>query len=332
MKRIVLAAFVVTALYPAFIMASEGKTSGQFFGDFFWNAAHHDSGIARANGVRFRRMYFTYDYTLSTAFSMRFRIDAKNSGTYEKTLLEPYIRDAYLQWRAHRVMVRLGLSPSPTCAFINRAWGYRCIEKTIVSLQKLGSSRDLGLSVEGDFDERGQLHYFFMIGNGNGQQSEDNTGKKMMASLRIQLLSNLFVEGYGDYNILPGEKYRFTSQIIIAYLTEKARAGVQLVRHIWKYEEQNHRQNIDLFSGFFSMKLAAKTWLFARFDRNFDPNPAGAKIDYTPFAYDRSSLFIAGSDIVLEGNVHVMPNLEYIHYHTEESDIIPRVTFMYNWP
>ena len=336
MKWNVMLPILICLLHTQPLFASEEKFSGQIFGDIFWNATHHETTIESLNGFRFQRMYFTYDNKLNETFSIRLRLDAKSSGNYNKASMVPYMRDVYLQWNIKRHSIILGLSPTPTLEFANKAWGYRPVEKSIVILQRLGYPRDIGIAMKGSFDKSGRMQYHVMIANGNSFQSENNKGKKAMAAFTAEVVPNLFIQGYGDYNMQPGEKYRYTSQLIIAYLHTTFRAGFQLAQQNWKEKNANNTQNIKLASFSVSTQLLKKLWGFARIDRTFSPNPEGEKIAYIPFANAKSTFLITGLDIFLDKKVRLIPNVESIVYDKADgikykSDLIPRMTLLFNW-
>ena len=161
------------------LFANESNFSGLMFGDVYWVAANHDSTIKNQNGIRFRRIYFTFDDKLSKTFSIRFRLEANSAGDFSSTSkLNPFVKDAYLTWSFGQHSMYLGLSPAPTFEFIDEVWGYRSVEKSLVDLQKLGPSREFGIALKGSLDQNKRVYYHLMIGNGSGTRSEDNKGKK----------------------------------------------------------------------------------------------------------------------------------------------------------
>jgi hypothetical protein len=318
--------------------AVDGKFSGYMFGDLYWIAANHNSGLENQNGLWFRRIYFTYDESLSDAFAIRFRLEANSPGDFStKSKLNPFVKDAYVKWSRGLHSFYLGLSTPPTFQFIENVWGYRFVEKTPVDLQKFGASREIGLSLKGNLDPANRVQYHFMIGNGNGTSSETDKGKKVMLALTIEVAKNLFVQGYGDWNDLPGEADRYTAQGAILYKSSSFRAGAQLLRQTRQQAGDLENQELEIGSVFAAAKLGKKTWCFARVDRGFDPNPDGEKISYLPFSSSaKSTLILAGLDFELDENVNLIPNIELVIYDVDsgdapDSDVIPRLTFYYRW-
>lgn len=78
--------------------------------------------------------------------------------------------------------------------------------------------------------------------------------------------------------------------------------------------------------------------LFARYDRNFDPNPEGESLAFLPFDQTASSHLInAGIDFKVGSDISIIPNFESIIYDKNEqgikpgNDFIPRITFFYRF-
>lgn len=336
-----IATMALLLLLSAALCAGEekdnGKISGLVFGDAYWVAANHDPGIQDQNGFWIRRIYFTYDRNLSQDFSMRFRLEANSAGDFTtKATLEPKVKDAYLKWKSGRHSLLAGISPSPTWNFVENAWGYRWVEKTPLDLYKFGSSRDFGLAAQGSLDAAKKVNYHLMIGNGNGESTESNKGKKFMGSLRAQLGDYVTLEGYGDFDDRPGRTDRYTGQGFLTFAGDSWRAGV-LFAHQTRRTNAGSDLQLQVGSVFAAARLGNKVWAIARVDRQFDPNPDAEGISYLPFASAaRSTLIIAGLDIAPVENVRLSPNVEIIAYDVAggaapDSDVMPRLTFFYQW-
>ena len=56
------------------------KFSGLMFGDFYYFDEHHLPAFDSQNGLWFRRMYFTFDYTFSPKIMTRFRLETNSNG------------------------------------------------------------------------------------------------------------------------------------------------------------------------------------------------------------------------------------------------------------
>lgn len=128
---------------------SSSKISGLAFGDYYFIAENHNSSIKNQHGFWFRRIYFTYEYTLDNHWSSRFRLEMSNEGDFESNSdMVPIVKDAWLKYKFANQSIYLGMSATPTFALIEDTWGYRSVEKVSVDLYKMGSSKNLELQVK----------------------------------------------------------------------------------------------------------------------------------------------------------------------------------------
>jgi len=325
------------------LFANEGKFSGYMIGDYYWVVAHHDSSLKDKNGFWFRRIYFTYDQELTDAFSVRLRFEMASDGKFGKDAIKhtPYIKDAHLKWKYtknHRLIV--GISPTPTWGVLEKFWGYRSVEKTLLDIQKWSSSRDFGIAFKGSLLGEGNMKYHFMAANGSGEKSEINPGKKIFGAVSYHFSKELFIQLYADWNDnVHNKSYSgwTTLQGFAGYKNDIFKLGLQAARQIRKpYGENN--LTLDAASAFAVFNISEKIKIFARIDRMFSENPEGHKISYLPFDNTaKSNLYIAGLDYSPAKGVHFIPNIELIKYEknsvgiTPDTDIVPRVTFFYKF-
>ncbi|HTP80936.1 MAG TPA: hypothetical protein VMM57_11115 [Bacteroidota bacterium] len=196
---------------------AQGKFSGYMFGDYYYNFAR-DAATPSANNAstgaapggtayqafQFRRIYLAYDNDISEKFMSRFRLEA-DQGT--DTLLASkhittYVKDAFLQWKGIFGSSNLifGIQPTPTFDASEAAWGYRSIEKTIMDLRGIVSSRDLGVSLKGKLTENGMFNYWVMIGNGAGTSTiESDKYKRYYAQVSVKPTSSFWAMINFDY-------------------------------------------------------------------------------------------------------------------------------------
>ncbi len=320
------------------IFALDGKISGLIFGDYYWVAANHNNAIEGENGFWFRRIYFTYDQDLSKEMAFRLRFEMNSPGDFRtRTNLQPFVKDAYLKWSLSNHTLYLGISSTPTWDYIEKFWGFRPVEKTLLDLQKFGTSRDFGVALKGTLDQAKHVHYHLMLGNGNGTRAETNEGKKLMASVRVDITEHLSVEGYFDWDDRPGDTDRLTIQGFAAYKTEYYRVGFQIASQNREFGPGIDSKSFQLLSIFGALQLQENLWGFARLDHAFDPNPQGESISYIPFSSQaQSTLLLLGIDYLHQSRVHLMPNVEIVIYGDNNgfspgTDFIPRLTFYFAW-
>lgn len=327
-----------TSQAPAQQPAPAFRLTGYMFGDFYWVANHHDPSLEGHNGFWFRRIYFTYDHTLSPAFSTRFRLELNSAGDFKSNLkLTPYVKDAYLRWTRSGHSVLVGISPTPTWEYIESFWGYRSIEKTPLDLQRFDGSRDFGVALMGGLGGGARLRYHVMLGNGSDTGSETDKSKVVRGSLGYRAANGAVVEAYADWQDRPGRADRSTWQVFAGYQRPDWRMAVHFAQQARRSATGGSTARLEILSSFAAAKVAETAWLFGRVDRMFDPNPEGDKIPYLPFdPRARSLLAIFGFDVAPEKSVHIMPNVELIRYDKAgglkpAADVVPRVTFYYVW-
>lgn len=317
--------------------AQDGRLSGHIFGDAYYVAAHHNSDLEDQNGFWFRQVYFTYDHALSEEFAVRFRLQLNSPGDFEtRTTLEPFLKDAYLQWKKANHAIIIGLSSTPMWNYVEDVWGYRPVEKTAADLYGFGSSRDLGIAFKGKLGEAEKTDYHFILGNGSSTRSETNRGKKAALAVGHQLSDRFSIEVYGDFEERPGRTNRYSAQGFLAYTGKGYRVGVQLL-HQTRQQESGGEAQLQVGSVFATAKLKDKLWGIARYDRAFDPIVDGPDISYIPLDADaRFHFLLLGVDYQPHEQVHFIPNVEIVIYDSvngarPDPDIIPRVTFFYRW-
>ncbi|MFQ5560696.1 MAG: hypothetical protein ACE5FU_08940 [Nitrospinota bacterium] len=365
MKKICLWFLFLSFFTVHSVFAGEGKFHGVVFGDYYYVADHHkntntigfdvdgDGTVETAekgsdklkgrNGFQFRRIYFGYDRSFSENVSSRLRLEmvstsfhkVRNSG--EDGKMTPVVKDAYLKWKVKKQNVVFGLSGTPTWGgVVEKFWGYRSVEKTIADLQKLGSSRDFGLGVNGAFDDAKKWGYRVMVGHGNSNGDEFNRDKKAYLSFYGKPLDGLVVEIYGDYEPNSGGKKgtsRVTLQGFIGFEGSMGRVALQYVNQ----DRGDNVADISGFSVFGAFNVNKKLTALARVDLMQDPNSSGSKIDYFPMVNDEeSTLFILGLDYSPVKNVHFIPNAEFVTYSNDNNtnyndDLHVRFTVSYKW-
>ena len=309
------------------------KLSGLAFGDVYVMAANHDTSIEGASGLWVRRVYLTADNHLSDHLSLRVRFEMSSPGDFSTAgKIEPFVKDLWLRWSKNHQQVIGGLSSTPTFGIVEDFWGYRPVEKTPLDLQKFAPSRDLGVAWKGWLDRDGRVRVHAMLATGSGTKAETNQGKKGYLAVELRPVKGAVVQLYGDAEDRPGETDRTTFHGFAAYRSSWGRVGAEFA--------SQHRQvagsdgdDLSLVSGFIVANVHPMVSLFGRYDRMFDPNPGGGGISYLPQdPRARSNVIIAGVDLKLEGNVHLIPNIEAVVYDAPsgsnpDTDVMLRTTF-----
>jgi hypothetical protein len=316
------------------------KISGLVYGDYYYVAASHRDELVDQNGFWLRRVYFTYDHTLSKSFSLRLRLEANSKGDFKSTGVNtPYLKDAWLKWAFGAHALSFGLAPTSNIDFIDGFQGYRSVEKSPFDLYRWDSSRDLGLLLQGGLGKDRRTRYSLQLGNGSGTGSETDASKSVRAELLHRFASGLVLEGYADWQDRPDGRDVSTVQAFAGWQEPKWHASLQ-------YGRQNRREAgpggsdlaLDFLSAFAAVEVSPRVTILGRVDRNFDPIPGGETIDYMPFSDRAKSTFgLVGVEITLAKTVHLIPNVELTTYDAPAdgdapgTDVVPRVTLFFSW-
>jgi hypothetical protein len=323
-KNIVMALAICLLLASATWLKGEGKFSGLMFGDYYYALKNHDAAVKDNNGFWFRRIYFTYDNTLTDKVALRFRLEMNSPGDFKtSTTLIPFVKDAYLSTKIGKHTLMLGLIGTPMYDNVEDFWGYRAMEKTPIDLFKFGNSRELGLGLKGSLDARNKLTYTVVFGNGAGLKSETDHGKAIYGRLNFQPVPALFFELYADYTNLGNESSVNIFQAFAGVKGKWGRSGFNFgVRNAKLGETSSDIKFVSLFGVF---KLCQKMEFVARYDRLLDPNPNGSKIDYIPMANNaKANVLLAGLGWSLTENVKVIPSIKYVFYDAPASGDKPQ--------
>ncbi len=139
---------------------------------------------------QFRRVYLGYNYDISPKFSAEFLLACEDdfngasvtqgsAGTAIGDVTQggkftPYVKYANIRWKnIYKNSDLVVGQPTPTFASFAKTgrndqtseevWGYRSIERTISDIRRT-PSYDMGVSLQGWFDNKGNFGYMIMAG------------------------------------------------------------------------------------------------------------------------------------------------------------------------
>jgi hypothetical protein len=310
-----------------------GELKGYMIGEYYYIIDHHtgnfkdvEDGIKGRSGFWFRRIYFTYNNTLSDTVKMRLRMEmASTSNLLSSSTLVPFVKDAYLSWKfAGSTSLVAGIQSPPSFAQVEDIWGYRSLEKTPLDLYKWTSSRDFGISIKGG----DTALYQVMFANGSSNKSEADNGKKLYGSLGYSS-GGFFVEGMAQY-----EKAKLSgnddiiAQGFAAYQGDWGRVGAQYSYRDYKDNDKDKSYKYSLVSIFAVFKAGEKIELIARWDGTmgdgWEESWKGSGVSYVPFAdYHKFNFFIGAISWQAHKNVWIIPNVKFTTY--SENDSLPSI-------
>jgi hypothetical protein len=340
-------------LFAGFITAqdlSPVKISAQTFADYFYNVKANTGANNDLNGFDFRRIYFTTDYQIDTNFSARFRLysDGTSNSNTAGGKYGVQVYDASLKWGnifSGSDLV-FGLSPTPAFQVSESFWGHRYLEKTIMDLNSIVSSRDIGVDLMGKFDDAGMFKYWFKIGNNAVNGPETDKYKRYYGLLEYFPMSNFALTVYGDY----ASAAKVYDKIDLAYRNNNAFTGAVFLGYkqpgcfgvgaegFIKSQQNNYAVNAstelatqsgDGISIWAYANLTDKIQVVTRYD-GFDPNTANSN---AASVSDAKGLIIAGVQFAVSKTINITPNIEITKYQAAPTaggysqDVVPRITF-----
>lgn len=360
------------ALAVAVSAQTTSKIDGVIFGDYYYNLKNRLPAEEHRNAFAFRRIYFTFENNITDAIKVRFRLESESEKYGTEKKINPFVKHTFLQWTGLVPRHDFFVGMIETNAFKNseELWAYRSIEKTIMDLNKISSSADMGLALKGDLIGT-SLHHWLAVFNGAGYgASEIDRFKKVGYALWLTPRRGVIIEAYADYENLSAREPQTAVQLSSAkdyrladsYHTLKAFVGYDH-RRFSLGAEVFQRTNVGSgitevvvdqgaiksskpadvqrfgYSVFGSVITPVpRLKAFARYD-HYDPNTSSTV--YTKFASgkltggekDEENLIIAGLDYIPVAGIHVMPNVLIKKYTKEgvDDDITVRLTLSYNY-
>lgn len=360
MKRNLSVLFVL-AIVVGSGLAVQGQTTskikGVVFADYNYLAGNHDEAKEGLNDFSIRRVYLTFENTLAKDIKMRFRLESAHPKFGTSAKINPFVKHAYLEWAnlIPRHKLYLGIAETNALKNAETYWGYRSIEKTIMDLNKISASADMGIALKGSLIDQ-KLHHWLTVFNGTGYGSaEVDKYKKIGYSLWVTPVEGLILEGYVDYekqDAATGSfKYAKDYYQSSSYTTLKGFVGYsgRAFTVGAEYFRRSNREagasdaagtsRVDVHKAGFSVfgswiTPMPKLKVFARYD-SFDPNTDDdVWVSQTRNGVDDDySLIIAGLDYIPRGNIHFMPNIMIKRFTADgmNNDVTARMTLYYKF-
>ncbi len=350
MKRILLVLFISIASLQSFVLAQDKvKISGVMYSDYFYNIDNAAIAKKDLSGFQFRRIYFTTDFAVADNFDSRFRLESDQSANSNTAggKLGVMVKDAYLKWKGifSGSDLVIGIAPTPAFDVSETAWSYRSLEKTILDLNGIIPSRDLGIDLKGKLTDNGLVNYWVKYANNSGNAPETDKYKRYSAMFQFKLSENFQATVHADYaskakkidsfNKQAKSNNQFVGSLFLGYKQKEVYSiGVEAFTRTIQNNfaktaaEALQNQSSIGFSLWAWGTLTETLKLVGRFD-NYDPN--------TNNAADGTSFFMAGLDYKAAKNVSVIPNIQLFNYQAKDAqgkslkDLTARVTFAYTF-
>ncbi len=327
-----------------------GKLWGYAFGDFLYKGHTNSFNMANTqyggtpkdfNSLEFRRIYLGYDYDISEHFSTQLLLAYEGTSLSSDGNRSVYIKIANLRWKniIHNGDLVIGAMGPPTFINSEAVWGYRSLEKTIMDMRKIGSSNDLGISLQGKLNDKGDYGYNFMISNGSGAKPETDRFKKFYANVYAKFMDQKIILDLGVDNEWtqshPYQKSKITYKAFLGYQTKMFTMGIEAFQQVQKNNTLIYSDAVPATVQDMVNSLASGISVFARGpitnklgyvlrydyynpDSKFNVNNIYAA-SYTGMYTE--SFVLAALDYAPVKNVHLMPNIWYDMYKNRYSTV-----------
>jgi hypothetical protein len=225
----VLILFACISTYCAEQSQAQDQTqiNGLAYLDYYYTFAAVQDSLEGQNGFQYRRLYLSARHTFSEKITAFARLEAT------ETSIQPFVKDLYLQWAWHPSHnLRFGVVPPPAFQATEEVWDYRSLEKTILDLFGVVSSRDMGIRADGALLGEDRLNYALMFANNNSVRPETYRGKRLYGQLEAHPSERIVLTLGGDYGELPDpetEMYRVSA--LVGYVSTTLRAGIETFWH-----------------------------------------------------------------------------------------------------
>lgn len=329
---------------------------GLVFADYYYNVKNHSTDAEGLNAFNFRRIYLTIENNVTDDIKIRFRLESAHGKFGSTSKINPFVKHAYLEWSNLIPNHKLYLGIGETNGFKNAEgyWGYRSIEKTIMDLEKIQSSADMGIALKGDLGKI--AHHWLTIHNGTGYgSSEVDKYKRIGYAFWLTPVKGLIIEGYYDFEKQDPETgtYKYakdyfhssgysTLKGFVGYRTSSFTIGAEAFVRTLKESGATDaagttktdvkRKGFSVFGS--CVTPLSKLKMFGRYD-SYDPN-ADDDVYVSSSATgldDEHSLIIAGFDYFPNKNVHIMPNIMIKNFTASgvDNDVTARLTLYYKF-
>jgi len=330
------------ALFVLPVKADDSKIFGDVIMDFYYLGSSHvaDPDIEGDYGFWLRRAYFGYETKLTEKVKIRLRFEMASNGDLlddSKDKIEPYVKDAYLQYSAGKTKLVFGIQSTPAFSNQEKVWGYRPMEKTPLDLHKFAGSRDFGFGAKGKAGD--MFHWWVLFANGEGYKAEVYKGKKFCGSLGFgDMKKGFYGEIMGLWVEEGDDKTKDIYQGFLAYQASFGRFGVSA--SVINKESGDDDYDWTLLSGFFVLNATDKLDFILRYDNLSDPNPKAEDISYLVVSPDAAySMYLLGASYSFSKKIKFMPSINYITYDDPEcsdmekpdDDMMAKLTLYYKF-
>jgi len=243
------------------------EPSGNIYGILFTN--FHSDFINGNSAFEVQRAYLGYKYQYDNNFSANVKIDIASNENDSKRYA--YFKNAYGSYKLKNLSINFGLIDSYMFKTHEKFFGKRYLYKSFLDKNKFGPSADLGASFLYRLNNKLNLDFSILNGEGYSNLQLDNTFKAAFG-LSYNPIKNLYSRIYIDYS---EKTYAQTTYSYFLGYKQKSKFSIGAE---YNFQANNDfENNYDLFgySVYGTVNIFEKWELFARFDDLKSNIPSG---------------------------------------------------------
>jgi len=210
MKKHFTLALLLVVCAATLTAQNEFKPGGSGIGTVFFNYRYDLSkDVDKKSSFNLERAYLGYKYDFTQTISGKVIFDVSYDPTVKS--FTAFAKNAYLDWAINpKVKLSVGLIPIKHFELQEKVWGYRYIMKTFTDEYGMGTTADLGVSLELPVSE--MLTFNAYVVNGEGFKSlQDNFGlHKFGANATVKPVEGLSLRVH--YDMMPN-KYQLADTL-----------------------------------------------------------------------------------------------------------------------
>lgn len=310
--------FLIMSVAPVSAFSQSVTLNGVLFADYVYVLDSPDDDTNGENGFGYRRAYLSADARLSEQFSALIRLEANDSAVNSAGNPSPFIKDLSVTW--HNAFgdghsLQFGVTSPPSFTVSEQLWGFRALEKTILDLDGIVASRDMGIVVRGPVTTSGSVRYGLMVANNSGVRNETNKHKRIYGQLEFYPGERFLATIGSDFATYPGD--------VDHVLNMNAFVGIQDDGYKAGLEGYVSNQSND--SGM-SDDSRSGVSIFGRRSMSHTVEIVG-RLDYSSYPGDAARTYvIAGVSVTPDPHVRIIPNLIFSKFDESGTWVVARVT------
>jgi len=249
---------------------ANGEPIGVVFSNFYTGVNQGDNPSA----FEVRRAYLGYKFDIHEHYSAKIELDIGSPDDVSQySLLRrfAYFKEANLQYTRGRFTAKFGIIPLQQFKLQEKIWGHRYVYESVLDQHSLGSSADLGASLNYRATNFLEIDFTLMNGEGYSRLQADYSYKAGIGAT-LKPWKGMIMRGYVD--AIQKNVMMFTIVGFIAYrIPDRLTCGVEY--DVKKNEDFENGRNINVFSGYLSYDISPKFQVFGRYDIIRSNKPAG---------------------------------------------------------